>query len=260
MRFYLGTHKVGWLANTSVPLFVSHRQAKARKTPLVASCDWALDSGGYSELSQYGEWRTGVSEYVDAVARYQSWGHLQWAAPQDWMTEPWVLQKTGKPLAEHLERTVQSYLDLSVTGLPFIPVVQGQTIDDYHRCADMYESAGVDLSAVQTVGVGSVCRREGTKEAEAIFRELAARGMRLHGFGVKVSGLRRYADVMTSADSMAWSFGARWEANKVRSTGQEWECPWGESHKSCANCKPYAMRWRSSVVDACEWANLTTAA
>src|SRR5436309_107712 len=43
--------------------------------------------------------------------------------------------------------------------LPITPVLQGQSISDYSRCADLYERHGVDLAALPLVGVGSVCRR-----------------------------------------------------------------------------------------------------
>jgi hypothetical protein len=52
-------------------------------------------------------------------------------------------------------------------------------------------------------------RRQHTAEVEQIMRTLAARGLRLHGFGVKTTGLARYATVLASADSMAWSFRGR---------------------------------------------------
>lgn len=248
MRFFLGTHKVGWLATAGVPLFVSHRQARERRTPLRAAADWALDSGGYTELSKYGEWRTSVSEYIDAVGRYAEWGRLKWVAPQDWMTEPWVLAMTGKTVQEHHDRSTASYLDLLAAGLPVIPVLQGPDLPDYLRHVALYESAGVDLRAAPVVGVGSVCRRQGTKEAEEIFRELARLGLRLHGFGVKVNGLARYADALASADSMAWSVGARHDGLRERMQGRAWRCAWGSGHSSCANCLPYALAWRSRVV------------
>jgi hypothetical protein len=251
MRFLLGTHKVGWLARTEVPLFISHRQARERKTPLVASADWALDSGGYTELSTYGRWKTSMAEYVEAIERYQQWGRLQWVAPQDWMTEPWVLEATGKTVQEHHERSVQSYLDLRFHGVPVVPVLQGPDLPDYLKHAEMYESAGVHLDQLPLVGVGSVCRREGTREAEQIFRELAGARYRLHGFGVKITGVRRYADALESADSMAWSQWARRDANRARRLGSNWACPWGAGHQSCANCQPYALRWRLRVVDSC---------
>jgi len=57
--------------------------------------------------------------------------------------------------------------------------------------------------------VGSVCRRQATGEIEEIVHSLASIGIRIHGFGVKAGGLVRYADCLVSADSLAWSFGAR---------------------------------------------------
>lgn len=248
MRFYLGTHRVGWLAHVEVPLFISHRQARERKTPLQATCRWALDSGGYTELSTHGRWTVGVDEYVDAVARYLEWGGLDWAAPQDWMTESWVLEQTGKSIPEHQELTVQNFLDLRTSGLPFIPVLQGQTVGDYLKHVELYESAGVYLTNFDTVGVGSVCRREGTLEAEQIFTQLAALGIRCHGFGVKIDGLKRYAGLLASADSMAWSFNARWDAVHKEKRGGRWQCPWGQRHKACNNCQHYAMAWRGRLL------------
>lgn len=66
--FYLGTHMDGWLAHVGVPLFVSHRRLARRKTLPRARSGWALDSGGFSELSLYGEWRTTAEDYVAAVS------------------------------------------------------------------------------------------------------------------------------------------------------------------------------------------------
>ena len=51
MKFYLGTHQTGWLAKLDVPLFVSRRRlATLRKLPRAVG-SWALDSGGFTELS-----------------------------------------------------------------------------------------------------------------------------------------------------------------------------------------------------------------
>jgi hypothetical protein len=87
--------------------------------------------------------------------------------------------------------------------LPIVPVVQGWTVTDYLRCVDRYATAGVDLTTAPLVGLGSVCRRQATGEAEAIIAALHERGVtRLHGFGIKVLGLRRYGHLLTSADSM----------------------------------------------------------
>jgi hypothetical protein len=208
-----------------VPLFVSHRTLGGRKSFPQASAPWALDSGGFSELSMYGEWQTTEDDYVEAVEQYeQEIGRLEWAAPMDWMCEPFMLEKTGLSLEEHQRRTVENFLRLQGRG-PFIPVLQGWELDDYLRCIEMYEQAGVDLPTFPVVGVGSVCRRQAEGEIGAIFRTLWGLGIKCHGFGVKRTGLRLYGSYLTSADSMAWSYQARHDHPLS-----------GCTHKSCANC------------------------
>ena len=108
-------------------------------------CHWALDSGAFSELSAYGKWTLTPEEYVAAVRRYaKEIGHLDWAAPQDWMCEPFILAKTGLSVVEHQRRTIANYLRLKelAPDLPFAPVLQGWDLADYLACAAMYEAAG----------------------------------------------------------------------------------------------------------------------
>src|SRR4051812_47676641 len=94
VKFYLGTHEPSHLATARVPLFVSHRRLSRLKTLRPAAQVWALDSGGFSELSLYGEWRTTAAEYVAAVRRYdEEIGQLEWAAPMDMMCEAAMLAK-----------------------------------------------------------------------------------------------------------------------------------------------------------------------
>jgi hypothetical protein len=125
-------------------------------------CRWALDSGGFTELSLHGRWITTATDYADAVDRYAAQaGRLDFAAPQDWMCEPAIIARTGLTVREHQDRTVASYLELRALAphLPFIPVVQGWHLADYLACVDLYRSAGVDLARVPLTGLGSVCRR-----------------------------------------------------------------------------------------------------
>lgn len=237
MRFYLGTHLPNWLERVDVPLFISHRRlAKRRRFPVARSA-WALDSGGFSELSLYGEWRTGTDDYVEAVARYGAEiGQLEWAAPQDWMCEPHIIEKTGLSVREHQERTVSNYLEIRDRG-PFIPVLQGWELSDYEACVALYADAGVDLTAAPVVGVGSVCRRQGTSEIGRLIKTLHDAGIACHGFGVKTEGLALAGRYLRSADSLAWSYQAR----------RSWPLP-GCTHKSCANCARFALRWRRQLL------------
>lgn len=250
--FYLGTHQPHWLASETLPadacLFVSHRRLAGRKTLPRARAHWALDSGGFSELALYGGWRTTPAEYVTAVARYdEEIGELEWAAPQDWMCEPFMLAKTGLTVAEHQVRTVDNFLVLSElwpsvsdAECPFMPVLQGWTREDYLCCWDLYAAAGVDLGQYPVVGLGSVCRRQATGEIGDIVAALRTvdAELPLHGFGVKRRGLELYGPDLASADSMAWSYQARREPALDGCAG----------HSNCANCIRYALRWRDDVV------------
>lgn len=242
MKFYLGIHQPSWLArDLGVPLFVSHRRLAGRRSLPRATGPWALDSGGFTELSMYGCWRTDARTYVAAVRRYSAEiGHLDWASSQDWMVEQRIRARTGASVRTHQQRTVANYLQLRdlAPELPFMPPLQGDSVTDYHRCADLYERHGVDLAALPRVGVGSICRRQHSGEVEQIVRSLAGRGLRLHTFGAKVLGLARYADAISSSDSMAWSFRGRYVAG----------C--SPSHRTESNCLPFALSWYRRIQTA----------
>lgn len=245
MRFYLGCPSPHWLALTSAPLFVSQRRLAKRKSMPRATCRWALDSGGFTELSKFGQWQTTAAAYAAAAIRYQDEiGSLDWAAPQDWMCEPWIVAKTGKTVAEHQRRTVDSLLELRALapGVAWTPVIQGWTLAEYVACIEAFDRAGIDLRNERVVGIGSVCRRQGTNEAATLVRRISAMGIRLHGFGFKVTGLLKASRYLSSSDSMAWSYAARQLSNAQRPS------PVGCSHRSCSSCLKFALAWREALL------------
>lgn len=246
MTFYLGTHQPQWLASARVPLFVSRRRLAGRKTFPRAAAPWALDSGGFTEIGMHGRWTLSPRAYVKEVRRYSAEiGRPDFCAPQDWMCEPIMLKKTGLTIEKHQLNTTANYLKLRsiAPDLPWIPVLQGWSLWDYWRHADQYTSVGIDLTKLPRVGVGTVCRRQGTIVAHNILTTLAATGMRLHAFGFKTQGLIRSQGALASSDSMAWSFAAR----------REDPMPGHEArHINCANCLPYALRWRTELLDRIE--------
>lgn len=134
MTVYLGTHQTGWLAHMTVPLFVSRRRLAPRKALPRARGRWALDSGGFTELSMFGAWQTSPEKYAAEAKRYQEQiGGLEWASIQDWMCEPFMLQRTGLSVVEHQSRSIDSYaqlLDLA-PEIPWCPVLQGWQPGDY---------------------------------------------------------------------------------------------------------------------------------
>lgn len=255
MVFYLGSHQPAWLERVDFPLFVSHRRLvkrlspRARKPLPVATCTWACDSGAFSELALYGQWRTTPREYLAAVRRYRAEiGGCVAVACQDWMCEPIVraggvagrvrFAGTGLSVIEHQRRTVTNALTLLDLDayVPWLVALQGWEVDDYERCADLYERAGIDLAARPVVGLGSVCRRAATPQIAAIVEAMARRGIKLHGFGVKSKGLENIGPLLASSDSMAWSYRGRRVAG----------CAPG--HKTESNCLAFATRWRAKML------------
>jgi hypothetical protein len=245
--FYLGTHMTNWLSEVSYPLFISDRRLRVRKGLPRANCRWALDSGGFTELSMNGTWQTTAVEYSSRVRRYsEEIGRLDWAAPQDWMCEPQITKRTGLTVQEHQARTIDSVERLRDFGLNvnFVPVLQGWSKSDYLRHIDMYTQRGFDLASEPVVGVGTVCRRQATSEAEDIIKTLSGAGISIHAFGFKKVGLMKCNQHLYSADSMAWSFNARYDKPLE-----------GCTHKNCANCLKYANLWRDSMLDTLSYQN-----
>lgn len=236
MTFYLGTHEVAWLARLRVPLFVSVRRLRNRATLPRASCPWALDSGGFTELSMNGSWTSKARRYAKEVRWIQQEiGNMQWASSQDWMCEPWILEKTGNQIKHHIWNTVQNHMALldADDSIPWAPVLQGWTLSDYVACLDLYERWGINVRLAPTCGIGTMCRRQAMDEAVVILRTLQqdAGIPNLHGFGFKLNGLERAHAHLFSADSMAWSVGGR-------RIGKQ-------------NDIHYAMAWRKKVMGKC---------
>lgn len=241
MIFYLGTHETSWLGKTDVPLFISRRRLALRKTCPRALGSWALDSGGFTELSMYGAWQTSPEQYVAEVRHWSAEiGNLDWAAIQDWMCEPWILEKTGKTVAEHQALTIQNYLTLRdlAPEILWCPVLQGWHLIEYYHHMVAYLKAGIDLTKLRIVGIGSVCRRQHVVEVAQLIRWFAYSGLRIHGFGFKTKGLQIAHDALASADSLAWSFAARYQPPLP-----------GHKHKTCANCLEFALLWRDRLLN-----------
>lgn len=254
--YYLGCPKPHWLERDAPPLFVSRRVLSERKKLPRSRTRWALDSGGFTELQMHGQWTVTPRQYVYEIRRYvDEIGKLEWAAPQDWMCEPIVIaggsilkgptfKGTGLSVRSHLIRTVANLIELRTIApeLPIIPVLQGWQLDHYLQCWDLYDMAGICLEREPVIGIGSVCRRQATKEAVAIFERLAIEGIagKMHGFGVKTAGLPAIAKYLRSADSQARSFHAR-KQNVLLPGHDKPGSGRPKGHKNCANCFEYLV-------------------
>jgi hypothetical protein len=265
--FYLGAHHADWLEKTDIPLFVSRRVLVKRKRRPRALGRWARDSGGFTQLQLFGSWDDVPAPLFVQEARVdcEEVGKPDFIAPRDWMCEPIVIAGgkvngvrfvgTRLSVRTHQINTVNDLLELRTLApdLPIIPVLQGWTLDEYLRCWDYYDMAGIVLEREPIVGIGSVCRRQATKEAAAIFERLAIEGLmgRMHGFGVKRAGLPAVAGYLRSADTQAGSFGARKRGELL--PGHDKPGPGRlKGHKNCANCLEYLVREHQKTIDKVE--------
>ena len=217
-------------------------EKELRRWPRRAALNgWVCDSGGFTHLTRHGKWMRTAEQHAELVQELADrCPGLEWAAPQDWMCEPFVLAKTGLSMLEHQERTVENFLQLRelAPDIPWIPVLQGYLVDDYYKCWDLYHRAGVDLVAQDLVGVGSVCRRQNSNEIELLFYNLWLNKFKTHGFGVKLRGLDDYKEYIETADSTAWASNAKWAKGPMCGS---------DSHKKCTQCFEFAHTWYETV-------------
>jgi hypothetical protein len=269
---YITTHKPYWLWNPAAnfPMMVSYRQleragyaVKSKRKLYPSTHPWIEDSGGFTELSMYGEWRTTPREYVSAVARHaHEIGQLEWAASQDWMCEPEIIHGgvvngkrypgTHLSVAVHQHLTVLNYVtcvnlwpEYSDLPCPIGPTLTGWRFGEYVYCAELYRAAGIDLTKCKRVGLGTVCGRQNTHRIGIIASWFAQEGIRLHGFGVKIDGLDLYGQHLDSCDSAAWSYDAYRAGEPLIE---------GHTHQTCANCLPWAIDWHAKHFGSSELA------
>jgi hypothetical protein len=165
-------------------------------------------------------------------------------------------------VAEHQRLTVANFLELE--GLweeyrrrgecrrdsPFRPVLQGRPGDvaSYLRHARMYEDAGVRLDGYTPVGVGSVCRIQAEPVIRRLAEGLAGLRLRLHWFGLKLTGLPEVWPNIYSSDSQAWGTSARRDPRLPGCTHVRVRGKYVGQPSTCANCPRYARAWADRVI------------
>lgn len=212
MTFFVGLHQPSDAQHFD-NCFVSVNRIRSRKSAFTVR-NWIMDSGAFTTILTHGGYPHPVSEYATHIRRWSSNGNLLAAVAQDYMCEPFMVEKTGLSVAEHQRLTIERYdalLQEDTAGVYIMPVLQGYAPEDYVRHIEAY---GDRLKPGMWVGVGSVCKRNGNVRAIedvllAIHR--ARPDLRLHGFGLKIIALMSdlVRHLLHTADSMAWSFAAR---------------------------------------------------
>lgn len=210
MKFFVGLHQPSDCRHFERS-FVSINRLRNRKSNFEVG-EWIMDSGAFTEISTHGHYRHDVSEYGAQINRWKTCGTMLAAVSQDWMCEPFIIQKTELSVREHQIRTFHRWQALkSFTDHYVMPVLQGFLVADYLAHLEQY---GYMLKPNDWVGVGSVCKRNSNvRQVEEILMAIKDQrpDLRLHGFGLKTTALQseRVWNLLYSADSMAWSFAAR---------------------------------------------------
>lgn len=210
MRFFVGLHKPSHAQHFDA-VFLSVNALRDRVSDFFAN-DWIMDSGAFTTITTYGGYPHGVEEYSAQINRWRRCGRLLAAIAQDWMCEPWMLEKTGLTIADHQRLTIERLDALRPLSEVYVmPVLQGYAPQDY---VDHLRAYGGRIVDGAWVGVGSICKRQSNPRAIAavllaIHRERP--DLRLHGFGVKGTALANplVRELLATADSMAWSYAAR---------------------------------------------------
>lgn len=210
MKFFVGLHQPSD-AKRFDRAFISVNRLRTRRAPLGVP-EWIMDSGAFTEIAAYGRYRSTSEEYAAHIRRWAGTGLLA-AVSQDFMCESFILEKTGLSITEHQRLTIERYDELAAQdcGVYIMPVLQGYDPVDYVEHVSQY---GQRLRTGQWVGVGSICKRNtNVGSVEAVLRAIKAvrPDLRLHAFGLKITALRSgvVRDLLSTADSMAWSYSAR---------------------------------------------------
>lgn len=213
MLFFTGMHHPHQ-AHHVPRAFISAHALKRRRSGFPVN-EWVLDSGAFRTIELHGGYPEPVEAYAALIRRFAGNGTLLAAVAQDYMCEPFMLAKTGLTVAEHQRLTIERYDALvrcDTAGIYVMPVLQGYAPETY---AEHARANGDRLAPGAWVGVGSVCKRNANPAAiEAVLLAIhrVRPDLRLHLFGVKLTALgsQLVRDLAHSADSMAWSFAARY--------------------------------------------------
>lgn len=220
-RFYLGVHqpRLAWpltLRGFRVCISANVLRDRVCEVPFLG-CDepWLMDSGAFTQVALQGGFSQSPQAYAGMIRRYARTGLIA-ASTQDYMCERPALRATGLSVTKHQALTLDRFdaiRDAGVGRVHLMPVLQGRTPDDYRRHLEAY---GDRIGHGAWVGVGSLCKRRGRPEVIAAILDAILQDrpdLRLHGFGCKRTSLldQLVRSRLATADSMAWSFAARFE-------------------------------------------------
>src|SRR5215210_5761502 len=150
--YYLGAHHASWLYRDHRRALMISRRTLVNAVRLKrAAVPYAIDSGGFTEVDEFGGYTFHATTFAREVATWEDQlGPADFVGTQDWPCRRFTLQRTGLCIREHQQRTAASFFELSALAgeTRWIPILQGLTGEDYLAHAELYEKAGVRLSSL----------------------------------------------------------------------------------------------------------------
>lgn len=222
-----------------------------RQPPFGVLASLVLDSGGFNAARKWGQYPWSVDAYATLAQRYADGPcPLAWVAVMDYACEHGVDREQLATNQQRIAATVDNARRCreQAPTLPWLPVIQGWTLDEYAQSIDLYTQAGFPLAYA---GLGTMCGRP-VREACAILRALAEHypHQRYHVFGMHLGVLDDHdaAAVVESWDSYAWD----WEPNGSRGRSA-WKRrrgglpDWTYSKEVRARAQAYSLRVRQAI-------------
>ena len=211
--------------------------------------DWALDSAGFTAMSQWsrkgtqagiaGIYPWSLSQYITLASLTSPswWSQVDFCVEREIASSQSDVDYRVNATVTLLEATLRFIYDWQnelakscnstvVANLlrPPVPILQGYAVGDYLRCLDMMTTVWDRwtpwLAPPKLIGLGSVCRRHLHHPEHGLYPILMGLegnlplGSRLHLFGVKGTALNdiKHLNWIASSDSMSWDFSARVKA------------------------------------------------
>lgn len=179
------------------------------RTPPDCLASLVLDSGGFQAARKWGAYPWDAAQYAHWGQRYQASGvPLTWLAILDFACEHGVNRAQHATNAQRIQATLTNAARCrdAAPDLPWLPVVQGYTLDEYGQCIEGYQREGWDL---RYCGLGTMCGRP-VRQARSILRGLRQHYPTLvyHVFGMHLGVLDDAvaARGVHSWDSYAWDW------------------------------------------------------
>jgi hypothetical protein len=179
-----------------------------------------LDSAGFSLARSTGEYPFSRDAYCDLAAKIGA----DLVAVRDYPCEPGVDRSVHRTNRDRIRAGIAEARELTASrpGLPWVPVIQGYTREEYAESVALHESEHL---VRPLMAVGSLCRRRRADQAWEVLRLVRKLlpDARLHGFGIDLRflGDRRIKQALWSADTAAWKFNAAKPGGRRFPTNEE---------------------------------------